>query len=123
INVITHSLPRKQELNVNLYSGFYDSPLRESLKWWNGTRTNSGFNFDLQQPMSANSGLLLSGGLINDQGFRYLEEDKSGKLFGKFFWIPKKVKGMELSLASHVFYSNGANALIWENDSLAYIPQ
>lgn len=122
INVLTHPRPTKQALSIDLYSGFYDSPKRKSLKWWDGVQTNSGLNFDLQQPLSSNSGLLLSGGQIEDEGFRYLENEKRTSLFGKYFFTPDRLKGLELSLATSVNYTDQGDALLWENDSLAYIP-
>lgn len=122
INVLTHPRPQKQEFTVSLYSGFYDAPQRKSLKWWDKPRFNSGFNFDLQQPLGPQSGLVLSGGYFDDQGFRYLDDEQRSRLFAKYFHQFKKVKGLEFSLATHINYSDLGNALLWESDSLGYIP-
>ncbi len=122
INVITHPFPEKQALMVNLYSGFYDSPKRESLKWWSGTQTNSGFNFDYQQPLSTQSGLVLSGGQIFDDGFRYLDNEQRSRLYAKYLFKSSKIKGLETSLATNISYADNGDVLLWESDSLGYIP-
>lgn len=122
INVLTHPMPEKAAFTVNLYSGFYGTPPREELKWWHKPQLNSGLNFDLQQALSQGQGLVLSGGVIRDEGFRYLEDESRSRLFGKYFWNSQKIKNLEASLATHLMYSDKGNALLWESDSLGYIP-
>lgn len=122
INIITHPYPEKQALTVNLYSGLYDAPTRQSLKWWPGTRLNSGFNFDYRQPLTPQTGLVLGGGQILDQGFRYLDNEQRTRLFAKYLYRSKKIKGLEASFATHVTYADNGDVLLWENDSLGYIP-
>lgn len=122
INVITRPFPEKEALAVNLYSGVYDAPKRESVKWWNKPRTNSGINFDYQKPLGSQTGLVISGGHIYDEGFRYLEEEQRSRLFGKFIYKSTKLKGLEASLAANINYSDAGDALLWESDSLAYVP-
>ncbi len=122
INIITHPYPEKQALSVNLYSGFYDAPKRQSLKWWDGTQTNSGFNFDYQQPLTSQTALVLSGGQILDDGFRYLDDEQRTRLYAKYLYKSAKVKGLEASLATNISYADNGDALLWENDSLGYIP-
>lgn len=122
VNVLTHPFPEKSQLNVNLYSGVYDHPTQESLQWWNQTQLNSGFNFDWQQVLNENNGLVLSGGYIHDQGFRYLDDDNRSRLFGKFHHRSKKIRNLEASLATHIMYSDAGNSLLWESDTLGYIP-
>ncbi len=122
IHILTHPQPTQQALSVNVFSGFYDSPKRKELKWWDKPRLTSGANFDWQQPINAQSGFVLSGSIYDDQGFRYLEEETRTKFFGKYFFTPANVKGLELSLAAHVSYANNGDALLWQNDSLGYIP-
>lgn len=122
IHMLTHPKPSQQSLNVNLYSGFYDTPQRKELHWWDKPRFVSGANFDLQQPINNQSGFVLSGGITENQGFRYLEEETRSKFFGKYFFNPENIKGLELSLAAHVSYADNGDALLWQNDSLGYIP-
>ena len=122
VNIITHPFPEKTRLNVNLYSGFYDRPKNESLAWWNNSQLNSGFNFDWQNAINENNALVLSGGYIADQGFRYLDDEKRTRLFGKYYHRSSRVKNLEISLAGHVMYSDVGNSLLWESDSLGYIP-
>ena len=122
VNLITHPFPEKRSLQVNLYSGLYDRPRRRSLHWWSEPRFNSGFNFDWQQPLDQRRGLLVSGGYIGDQGFRYLDDEQRGRLFAKYFQRFEKLEGLEFSLAGHIMYSDIGNSLLWESDSLAYIP-
>ena len=122
VNMLTHPFPRKEAFNVNLYSGIYDNPPRPSLKWWSGARFNSGFNFDWEKPLSDHQGLTLSGGYINDQGFRYLDDEKRARFFGKYHHKFKRIRNLEASLATHIMYSDIGNSLLWESDSLGYIP-
>lgn len=122
INVITHPFPDKPSLSVNLYSGIYDSPKRSNLKWWDGGRFNSGFNFDYQKPLSSQSGLIIGAGHIADQAFRYLEDEQRTRIFAKYLYKSNKIKGLEASLATNINYTDGGDALIWESDELGYIP-
>ena len=122
VNMLTHPFPEGEHLNINLYSGIYDTPPRESLKWWNTARFNSGFNFDWQQPLSASQGLVVSGGYIADQGFRYLDDEKRARMFGKYFHRFRRIRNLEASLATHIMYSDVGNSLLWESNTLGYIP-
>lgn len=122
VNMLTHPFPEDEQLNLNLYSGVYDKPRRESLHWWEQARFNSGFNFDWQKPLSENQGLNLSGGYIDDQGFRYLDDEKRVRLFGKYHFRSKSIRNLEGSIAAHLMYSDVGNSLLWESDSLGYIP-
>ncbi len=122
IHAITHPFPEKFSLNVNLYSGWYDTPKRNYLKWWDGPQLNSGINFDLQQIINPNNAFVLSAGYISDDGFRYLEEGTLTRMFGKYLHKSKRIKGLEASLSSTVNYADHGDALMWESDSFAYIP-
>lgn len=122
VNMLTHPFPEKEHLNLNLYSGVYDNPRQESLHWWEQPRFNSGFNFDWQKPLSEYHALNLSGGYIDDQGFRYLDDEKRVRLFGKYHFRSRRIRNLEGSLAAHLMYSDVGNSLLWESDSLGYIP-
>lgn len=123
INVLTPGMPVKTGFSANLFSGFYAAPSRQELKWWDNPQFSSGINFSLQKPLRENTGLLLSGGAIRENGFRYLEDENRGRLFGKYFWKGRgSLRGLDASLAAHGMYNDQGNALLWESDSLGYIP-
>ncbi|MDZ7845468.1 MAG: hypothetical protein U5L96_01055 [Owenweeksia sp.] len=109
-------------MRVNLYSGLYDQPARSNLHWWAGSRFNSGVNFDYQTPLNANNWLVVGGGHIQDEDFRYLEDEKRTRLFVKYGHRSPKIEGLEASIATHIMYSDIGNSLLWEGDSLGYIP-
>jgi len=123
INVFTPSQIQKRKLQLNTYFGWYDSPKRNSLKWWDGTQSNSGVNFQYEEALSANSGFISSGGYFKDEGFRYLEEEERGRVFLSFYNTPDKIKGLRYSLSGNFSYSDEGDALIWEDGDQAYIPQ
>ncbi len=123
INVITNPFPEKEKFQTNLYGKVYDAPSRKSLKWWDSPPVSSGFNFGWQKPLTERSGLLLSGGFKNERGFQYLDDDRRAQLFGKYFWKPRQIKNLDLSLAAHFLRKSNASFLLWESDSLGYIPQ
>jgi outer membrane receptor for ferrienterochelin and colicins len=122
VNMLTHPFPEKEHFNVNLYSGTYDKPRRRSLQWWEQPQFNSGFNFDWQKPLSEHQALIFSGGYIDDQGFRYLDNEKRVRLFGKYYFRSKRIRNLQGSVAAHLMYSDVGNSLLWESDSLGYIP-
>lgn len=122
VNMLTHPFPEREQMNVNLYSAVYDNPPRESLHWWDKPRFNSGFNFDWQKALTENQGLNISGGYIDDRGFRYLDDEKRVRLFGKYHFRSQRVRNLEGSVAGHLMYSDVGNSLLWESDSLGYIP-
>ncbi len=123
INVFTPVKVEKRKIQVNSYFGWYDAPERESLKWWDGLQSNSGVNFQYEEKLTDLSGFITSGGYFNDEGFRYLEGEERGRLFFSYYTRPKNLKNLRFSLSGNFTYSEQGDALIWESDSLAYIPQ
>ncbi len=123
INAISLPMPQKRTFNASMFSGFYTAPKRKELQWWDGTQIQSGANFSWQEKLSAQTGLVLSGGFYSDEGFRYLDKEERSRVFAKYFFNPAKVKGLKLQLAGHFTYADNGDALLWQNDSLGYIPR
>ena len=122
VNVLTHPFPEELCFTANVYSGIYGRPPSEGLDWSDRVRFNSGFNFDLQQPLNDQNALVVSGGYIADEGFRYLDDEYRGRFFGKYFHKSKNIRNLDFSIATHITYSDKGNSLLWESDSLGYIP-
>lgn len=123
INIITNPRPKKRSLTLNTYIKSYLSPSRPELKWWSGTQTEIGTNFNYQDVLSKDFSMVMSGYYRNDEGFRYLETENLGALFTKLYWTPSTNPNITASLAFRFKYADINDALLWEDYQNAYIPQ
>ncbi len=121
INVRTVIPTTKPRTEVSLYGGFYDSPSRKAIQWWDSPQMITGATF-LHARKINKTDLVISGNWLDDQGYRYQEVDKRARLNLKLQFYPVKVKGLTWGFNSSVLYSKSGDALLWQDyENNAYI--
>jgi iron complex outermembrane receptor protein len=123
VNVRTAYPKAKPETRVNWFTGWYDDPEREQLKWWgNGIQTFTGLSFSHLQQIG-HFDLVLGGNVYGDDGYRQGETEKRYRLSANTRYRFRKVEGLSVGINSSVTFTEGGNFLLWQNDSSgAYLP-
>lgn len=112
----------KPQTSITMYSGFYDEPKRQSLRWWhNANPTFSGINFSHMRQIG-NWDLVVAGHLYNDEGYRYLETEQRERMNINTRYRFKKVPGLSAGVNMNGMRTTGGLFILWYNDSLAYTP-
>ncbi|HTF03757.1 MAG TPA: TonB-dependent receptor [Bacteroidia bacterium] len=107
---------------LTMYSGFYDNPRRDELKWWpNGNPSFSGINFGHSRQIG-NWDLVIGGHVFNDDGYRYLETEDRIRMNVNTRYRFKKIEGLTAGINVNMMRTRGGLFILWESDSLAYIP-
>jgi outer membrane cobalamin receptor len=112
----------KPQTSITMYSGIYDEPRRQELKWWpTKNPTSNGINFSHMRQIG-NLDLVVGGHVYNDEGYRYLETEQRYRLNVNTRYRFKKVPGLTAGLNTNMMRTTGGLFILWYNDTLAYIP-
>ena len=122
INIRTTVPKLEPYTEVVLFGGGYDSPKRQSLKWWDGPQLLGGMTF-LHSRKVGTADVTISGMVSRDAGFRYGEVDNRNRFNVKTQFYPAKVKGLTWGINASALYSEGGDALLWWDFDHAYIPR
>lgn len=122
IIAVTEREPTKTpEFRVKIQGGFYDKPQRESLR-----KKHTAF-FQMAEAsygrLHKQIGYNIAVNGFNDQGYREGEIEQRGRVSGSVFYLPQKVKGLKAGLGYSLQIQKVGAFLVWESDSLAYMPQ
>jgi iron complex outermembrane receptor protein len=121
INVRTVFPTTEPQTTVSVFGGWYDSPKRKEIKWWDSPQLIGGATF-MHARKIKNADLVFSGNWLNDEGFRYQEIDKRARLNVKMKFYPTKIKGMTWGFSTSALYSKSGDAMLWEDyETQAYI--
>jgi len=121
INVRTVFPTTEPQTTVSVFGGWYDSPKRKEIKWWDSPQLIGGATF-MHARKIKNADLVFSGNWLNDEGFRYQEIDKRARLNVKMKFYPTNIKGMTWGFSTSALYSKSGDAMLWEDyDTQAYI--
>ncbi|MCU0432247.1 MAG: TonB-dependent receptor [Bacteroidia bacterium] len=112
----------KPQTNVTIFSGFYDSPQRQELKWWKNTPpANTGLSFNHSRQIG-NLDLVVGGNFFDDDGYRYLETEQRARLNINTRYRFKKIPGLSAGINANMMRTTGGLFILWYNDTLGYIP-
>lgn len=121
INVRTVFPTTTPKTEVSLFGGWYDSPSRKEIQWWDSPQLIGGATF-MHARKIKNADLVFSGNWLNDEGFRYQEIDKRARLNVKMKFYPTNIKGMTWGFSTSALYSKSGDAMLWEDyETQAYI--
>ncbi|MCT4622792.1 MAG: TonB-dependent receptor, partial [Schleiferiaceae bacterium] len=121
INVRTAIPTTKPRTEVNVFGGWYDSPRRKEIKWWEGSQWRAGATV-LHAQKFEKSDLVLSANWLHDEGFRFQEVDKRARVNAKMTFYPSKIKGFSWGFNTSLLYAESGDAMIWHDyDTAAYI--
>lgn len=111
------------ETRVKVQGGVYGSPKRESLQWWSDDCPPAFSQAEVYHgKMYKNVGYTISANGFSDQGYKRGEQEDRGRVSGTFYFRPEKYKNLKAGLSTNLQFQKIGNFIIWENDSLAYIP-
>ncbi len=121
INVRTVFPTTTPKTEVSLFGGWYDSPSRKEIQWWDSPQLIGGATF-MHARKIKNADLVFSGNWLNDEGFRYQEIDKRARLNVKMKFYPTNIKGMTWGFSTSPLYSKSGDQMLWEDyETQAYI--
>ncbi len=126
INVRTAFAKEKPETEVLVYSTFYDSPRRESIKWWRDENINYPIRYGgyvtHKQRYGAHD-VVFGVNFNKSTGFIRLLDTGYRRVVAKYRFRPQKVKGLAVGMSANLMESEEADYFFWEGyDSSAYIP-
>ena len=113
---------KKGYLKVNLHSGLYDFPERETLNW-NGDnrRAFNGYEF-LFSNKYENLDLSIGGNIFKDDGFRQGETTDRKRFNLNSTYKSNNIKGLSYGLNANFLFQTTGSAIIWDGFDRAYIP-
>ena len=117
----------RAETKLKLQYGVYDSPRRESMKWW-GKDSAQRYNPMSQQieffrsQMFARYGYTVSTTLFNNDGYRQGESEYRGRVSGTIYFRPVKWERLKAGIGYNYQVQKTGGFLIWQSDSLGYTP-
>jgi outer membrane receptor for ferrienterochelin and colicins len=114
VNIITKEPKEDLSLNAKIFSGMYDKPQYKDWEWSDGNRFYNGMDLNFSQKFG-NLGIILSGGVKNNEGYR--KEDDSHKR-NIFFKAKYKFESGDLfTLSSSLARDKRGNYIVWEDVS------
>jgi iron complex outermembrane receptor protein len=111
----------KPETKVKVMGGFYDNPSRSSLKWWSKTPMFQQIEAYRGQ-MFKKTGYTISTTLFHNDGYRQGETEYRGRVSGTIYLLPQKINRLKAGIGYNFQMQKTGNFLIWQSDSLGYIP-
>lgn len=123
INIITGS-PENLDYHtkITVFSGIYDKPRRQSLRWTNRALSQSGLNF-YHGFKKKEWTYVFGASALKDEGFRMNEPDERIRVNAQITYKPEKLNYWEFSLAGNVLQGKNGSFLIWESYDLGYTPR
>jgi iron complex outermembrane receptor protein len=111
----------KPETKVKVMGGFYDNPSRASLKWWSRTPMFQQIEAYRGQ-MFKKTGYTISTTLFHNDGYRQGETEYRGRVSGTIYLLPQKINRLKAGIGYNFQMQKTGNFLIWQSDSLGYVP-
>ena len=137
INVRTAYPKGDPEVNLSLFSGFYDKPSRKGLHWWGDeARQFTGSSFSYAQYKN-NTGIILGGNVYNNDGYKGgFVTDSTSSRFGQIIPVSERWArfnfnlernslehpGLTLGVNGNMMYLHQYQSLIFANDSIGFTP-
>ena len=103
-------------------SGFYDNPANKNWKWWEGPRVFSSASFSHLQK-SGNTDFGIGVHILNDKGYRKLNDQKLGRVNFKLKHFSSKVDGLSYGLAFNGATTVKTDFVLWENGTTGALKQ
>ncbi len=122
----------KPETKFKIQGAIYDSPRRESLKWWakeDSSAVRPALGVPMSQMIEAYRGQMykkwgytVSTTLFHNDGYREGELEYRGRVSGTLYFRPQKWKRVKTGIGYNFQAQKTGNFLIWNSDSLALSP-
>ena len=113
--------PSQGYTQVNSLYGYYDSPNRKELVWWEGK--NEFINFDLfHTEIFDNTSISISGNYFKDDGYRMGQNVLRKRVSSNIKHHSQKIDGLELGINGTYMQKEDGMFLLWESFENGYIP-
>jgi outer membrane receptor protein involved in Fe transport len=109
------------ETKVKIQTGVYGDPKRRSLRWWNTNPMNQQVEVYRSQ-MFQQAGYTLSTTFFRNEGYRQGETEARGRVSGTVYFRFKNTSRLKAGIGYNYQLQKTGNFLIWQSDSLGYIP-
>ena len=110
------------ETKLKVQYGVYDNPRRASLRWWDTNPMTQQVEFYRGQ-MFKKMGYTFSTTFFHDGGYKAGETEYRGRVSGSLYFRPQKWKKVKAGIGYNYQFQKTGNFIIWESDSLGYMPQ
>ena len=113
--------PSQGYTQVNSLYGYYNSPNRKELVWWEGK--NEFINFDLlHTEIFNNTSISISGNYFKDDGYRMGQNILRKRVSSNIRHHSQKIDGLELGINGTYMQKEDGMFLLWESFENGYIP-
>lgn len=121
---LTERLPSLDgEFRAKVQSGIYDSPRRETLKWWDSTATPTFHQAEVYYgKMYKNVGFTVSANGYTNPGYRQGEQEDRARMSGTVYIRPKNIPDLKAGIGTNLQFQKTGNFIIWQSDTFAYTP-
>jgi outer membrane receptor for ferrienterochelin and colicins len=119
VNIRTLDATDIPKLNLNVFQGAYQPPSRFAID--QRLRGVSGMHFSYAEKIDRLK-LVLSGNMLNDDGFAFNQYERRGRLHAKLDYEIPNVPGLEVGLTANVMNRANSEALLWQSNTQPYIP-
>ena len=125
VNVITRDLPDRPQLVARLLAGGYADPPRAVWRWRSSSAVFGGADLSLSHPVGPLK-LLVSGGIVGNQGYRENNDDRRNHALAKLVYADGP--GVRAELLAAAAHEDHGNVVFWcvhgqcADSGLAYQP-
>jgi len=110
------------ETKINIFTGVYCKPKRDSLVWWKGANPSySGVNFYHAQKIKQLD-LVIGGNAFNDAGYRMGEQIQRYRMNVNLRYRFKKIEGLSVGLNLNAQQHRNGLFFLWESPDSALVP-
>lgn len=121
ISIIEKEPKLQQVFEMKVQNGIYGNPKRESLRWWG--KNPSYQQVDLYASKMYNKfGYTASFAGFTNKGYRQGETEQRLRWSGSVYFKSDKIKRLKTGFSYNLQAQKTGNFIIWQSDSLAYIP-
>jgi outer membrane cobalamin receptor len=114
INFRTADATNEPVTNFYIETGIYDKPKQKNWIWWDSPRIFSSASFSHLQKIG-NTDFGIGSTLLNDNGYRRLNNEKLGRLNFRIKHFDKNITGLTYGLNVNTGYTEKTDFLLWEN--------
>lgn len=120
INVLTKSIPDEPRTRIRTYGGFYGAPSYSQWDWGGGTRFFDGQSVSHSFKPSANTGLVLHGSRIADDGYRQNDFRRRYNGYMKMRYDLSSFDGVTTTFS--ILHQYRGSFLYWRDINHALVP-
>jgi outer membrane receptor for ferrienterochelin and colicins len=110
VNVITRSIPDQPQFRARLLAGGYADPARTVWRWRSSRALFGGMDLSLSRPVGAFK-LLVSGGMLGNQGYRENNDDRRTHALAKLVFADGP--GVQAELLTAAAHEDHGNVVFW----------